>query len=36
MERTFKILPGEPLQTAYGEDLYNRIFGTEKSAAAAG
>jgi DNA mismatch repair ATPase MutS len=34
MERTFKILPGEPLQTAYGEDLYNRIFAPEKAAAA--
>ena len=26
-ERTFKIVPGEPLQTAYGEDLYQKIFG---------
>lgn len=26
--RTFKIIEGEPLQTSYGEDLYNRIFGT--------
>lgn len=25
-ERTFKITEGEPLQTSYGEDLYNRIF----------
>jgi DNA mismatch repair ATPase MutS len=25
--RTFKIIEGEPLQTSYGEDLYNRIFG---------
>jgi DNA mismatch repair ATPase MutS len=24
--RTFKITEGEPLQTSYGEDLYNRIF----------
>ncbi|MDI6619785.1 MAG: DNA mismatch repair protein MutS [Clostridiales bacterium] len=24
--RTFKLIPGEPLQTSYGEDLYNRIF----------
>jgi DNA mismatch repair ATPase MutS len=24
--RTFKILPGEPLETAYGEDLYRQIF----------
>ncbi len=27
--RTFKIIEGEPLQTSYGEDLYNRIFGTD-------
>lgn len=26
--RTFRIVPGEPLQTAYGEDLYQRIFRT--------
>jgi DNA mismatch repair ATPase MutS len=25
--RTFKLPEGEPLQTAYGEDLYNEIFG---------
>ena len=25
-ERTFKIIPGEPLQTAFGEDLYRKIF----------
>ena len=24
--RTFKLLEGEPLQTSYGEDLYNKIF----------
>ena len=24
--RTFKLIEGEPLQTSYGEDLYNRIF----------
>ena len=24
--RTFKVVEGEPLQTSYGEDLYNRIF----------
>ena len=24
--RTFKIIPGRPLQTAYGQDLYNKIF----------
>jgi len=27
--RTFKINEGEPLQTSYGEDLYNRIFGAD-------
>ena len=27
--RTFKLVEGEPLQTSYGEDLYNRIFGTD-------
>jgi DNA mismatch repair ATPase MutS len=27
--RTFKLIEGEPLQTSYGEDLYNRIFGTD-------
>jgi len=25
--RTFKMIEGEPLQTSYGEDLYNSIFG---------
>jgi DNA mismatch repair ATPase MutS len=25
-ERTFRIIPGEPLQTSYGEDLYEKIF----------
>jgi DNA mismatch repair ATPase MutS len=29
--RTFKLLEGEPLQTAYGEDLYNEIFGARGS-----
>jgi DNA mismatch repair ATPase MutS len=28
-KRTFKLIEGEPLQTSYGEDLYNRIFGTD-------
>jgi DNA mismatch repair ATPase MutS len=27
--RTFRIIEGEPLQTSYGEDLYNKIFGTD-------
>ena len=26
--RTYKLIEGEPLQTSYGEDLYQRIFGT--------
>ncbi len=28
-ERTYKIIEGEPLQTSFGEDVYNRIFGTD-------
>jgi DNA mismatch repair ATPase MutS len=31
--RTFKLVVGEPWQTSYGEDLYNRIFGTDKGSA---
>lgn len=27
-DRTFHIVPGEPFVTAFGEDLYNRIFGS--------
>jgi DNA mismatch repair ATPase MutS len=34
--RTFRILPGEPLPTSYGEDSYRRIFGPATAAAAAG
>ncbi|MGO9118554.1 MAG: MutS-related protein [Desulfomonilaceae bacterium] len=30
--RTFKLIEGEPLQTSFGEDVYNRIFGTANSA----
>ncbi len=26
-ERTFRIIPGAPLPTSFGEDLYQRIFG---------
>ncbi len=26
-ERTFRIVAGEPSQTSYGEDLYDRVFG---------
>jgi DNA mismatch repair ATPase MutS len=28
--RTFKLLEGEPLETSYGEDLYNQVFSSEK------
>ncbi len=28
--RTFKIRQGEPLQTSFGEDVYHKIFGTDK------
>ncbi|WP_019204284.1 hypothetical protein [Tsukamurella sp. 1534] len=27
-DRTFRVLPGAPLPTSHGEDLYQRIFGT--------
>ena len=27
--RTFKLVEGEPLQTSYGEDLYQRVFTTQ-------
>lgn len=27
--RTFKLIEGEPLQTSYGKDLYNMIFGKD-------
>ena len=27
--RTFRIIEGDPLQTSYGEDLYERVFGPE-------
>ncbi len=26
-ERTYRIVPGDPLETAYGEDLYKEVFG---------
>lgn len=29
-ERTFKLVPGEPLQTSFGEDLYRTIFGESR------
>ena len=31
-ERTFRIVPGEPQETAYGRDLYIKVFGTEGTA----
>ena len=30
--RSFKLVPGEPLETSYGEDLYEKIFGVEGNA----
>ena len=33
--RTFKLVQGEPLQTSYGEDLFNHIFVTEQSSESA-
>ena len=33
-ERTFKVILGEPLQTSYGEDLYNKIFESQTTAGA--
>jgi DNA mismatch repair ATPase MutS len=29
--RTFKLLQGEPLETSHGEDLYHRIFNSERA-----
>jgi DNA mismatch repair ATPase MutS len=34
--RTFRVVPGEPLSTSYGEDSYRRIFGKSQDAAVAG
>jgi DNA mismatch repair ATPase MutS len=34
--RTFKLAEGEPLQTSYGQDLYNKVFGVEDRTIAAG
>jgi hypothetical protein len=28
--RTFRLIEGEPLQTSYGKDLYDRVFGLER------
>ncbi len=30
--RTFRVVPGEPLETSYGEDLYKEVFATETDA----
>jgi len=30
--RTFRVPPGEPLPTSYGEDLYRQVFGTADTA----
>jgi hypothetical protein len=29
-ERTFRLVEGEPLQTSYGQDLYNVVFAGDK------
>jgi len=34
--RTFKLVEGEPLQTSYGQDLYNEVFGVEEQTVVAG
>ena len=34
-ERTFRMVPGEPLPTSHGEDVYRRVFESESSTAAA-
>ena len=28
--RTFRLLPGEPLPTSYGEDVYQQVFGAAR------
>ncbi len=33
--RTFRLLPGEPLPTSYGEDVYREVFGATQQAAPA-
>ena len=33
--RTFRVLPGDPLPTSYGEDLYQEVFGAADPAATA-
>jgi len=32
-QRTFKLLPGEPLETSFGPDLYEEVFGMERDGA---
>jgi len=32
-QRTFRLLPGEPLPTSYGEDLYQQVFGSARTQA---
>ena len=34
--RTFKLTEAEPLQTGYGQDLYNKVFGVEEQTLVAG
>jgi len=31
-QRTFRVPPGEPLPTSYGEDLYRQVFATADTA----
>lgn len=33
-QRTFKLLPGEPLETSYGADLYRQVFEPQKFSSA--
>jgi hypothetical protein len=33
--RTFRLMPGEPLPTSYGEDLYREVFGPPDQAVTA-
>lgn len=33
--RTFRIVPGEPLPTSYGQDIYRRIFGDDSTSSPA-
>ena len=31
--RTFKLVPGEPLSTSFGQDLYQQVFGAAGASA---